>query len=159
MVRTSRGLSCKAGNTDEVVLGDPRNAYRHQWLRAGQGFENAALRSRDPSAIPYDAKVLSEARVIDTIRVSGIDLSRRQRVGDEEIPALAYYSTVIELLMCNMHPKSVPQEVRREVTYSSMFPIGLVPRHSDYDWWISSQSKMGMSCGETRISMLRATPG
>jgi len=37
--------------------------------------------------------------------------------------------------------------------------IGLVPRHSDYDWWISSQSKMGMSCGATRISMLRATPG
>jgi hypothetical protein len=36
---------------------------------------------------------------------------------------------------------------------------GLVPRHSDYDWWISSQSKMGMSCGATRISMLRATPG
>ena len=35
----------------------------------------------------------------------------------------------------------------------------LVPRHSDYDWSILSQSRMGMSCGATRISMLRATPG
>ena len=35
----------------------------------------------------------------------------------------------------------------------------LVPQHSDYDWSISSQSRMGMSCGATRISMLRATPG
>jgi membrane fusion protein (multidrug efflux system) len=34
----------------------------------------------------------------------------------------------------------------------------LVPRHSDYDWSILSQSRMGISCGATRISMLRATP-
>ena len=37
--------------------------------------------------------------------------------------------------------------------------LELVPQHSDYDWSISSQSRMGMSCGATRISMLRATPG
>ncbi len=35
----------------------------------------------------------------------------------------------------------------------------LVPRHSDYDWLILSQSWMGRSFGATRICMLRATPG
>ena len=35
----------------------------------------------------------------------------------------------------------------------------LVPRHGDYDWLILSQSRMGISFGATRISMLRATPG
>ncbi len=35
----------------------------------------------------------------------------------------------------------------------------LVPRHSDYDWLISSQFRMGRSFGATRIWMLRATPG
>ncbi len=35
----------------------------------------------------------------------------------------------------------------------------LVARHSDYDGSILSQFRMGMSCGSTRISMLRATPG
>jgi zinc protease len=36
---------------------------------------------------------------------------------------------------------------------------GLVPRHSDYDWLILSQSRMGKSSGGTRIWMLLATPG
>ena len=49
--------------------------------------------------------------------------------------------------------------IRRSVSAAKARGGALVPRHSDYDWWISSQSKMGMSCGETRISMLRATPG
>ncbi len=35
----------------------------------------------------------------------------------------------------------------------------LVPRHSDYDWLILSQFRMGKSCGATRTWMLRATPG
>ena len=35
----------------------------------------------------------------------------------------------------------------------------LVPRHSDYDWLILSQSRMGKSCGAIRIWMLLATPG
>jgi hypothetical protein len=35
----------------------------------------------------------------------------------------------------------------------------LVPRHSDYDWLILSQSRMGKSSGGTRIWMLLATPG
>jgi hypothetical protein len=35
----------------------------------------------------------------------------------------------------------------------------LVPRHSDYDWLIWSQSRMGKSSGATRIWMLLATPG
>ena len=35
----------------------------------------------------------------------------------------------------------------------------LVPRHSDYDWLILSQSRMGKSSGATRIWMLLATPG
>ncbi len=48
--------------------------------------------------------------------------------------------------------RSVPPEYWSLVT-------DLVPQHSDYDWSISSQSRMGMSCGATRISMLRATPG
>jgi ABC-type uncharacterized transport system YnjBCD ATPase subunit len=37
--------------------------------------------------------------------------------------------------------------------------ILLVPRHNDYDWSISSQSRMGMCLGSTRSWMLRATPG
>jgi hypothetical protein len=35
----------------------------------------------------------------------------------------------------------------------------LVPWHSDYDWLILSQSRMGKFSGATRIWMLRATPG
>jgi hypothetical protein len=35
----------------------------------------------------------------------------------------------------------------------------LVLRHSDYDWLILSQSRMGKSSGGTRIWMLLATPG
>src|SRR5436189_1578468 len=35
----------------------------------------------------------------------------------------------------------------------------LVPRHSDYDWLIPSQFRMGRSPGATRTWMLRATPG
>jgi hypothetical protein len=35
----------------------------------------------------------------------------------------------------------------------------LVPRHSDYDWLIPSQLRMGRSSGATRIWMVRATPG
>jgi transposase len=35
----------------------------------------------------------------------------------------------------------------------------LVPHHSDYDWLILSQFRMGRSSGATRIWMLRATPG
>jgi hypothetical protein len=34
-----------------------------------------------------------------------------------------------------------------------------VPRHSDSDWLIPSQFRMGRSSGATRIWMLRATPG
>src|SRR5438067_8455577 len=34
----------------------------------------------------------------------------------------------------------------------------LVPRHSDYDWLIPSQFRMGRSPGATRTWMLRATP-
>jgi hypothetical protein len=37
--------------------------------------------------------------------------------------------------------------------------IQLVPRHSDYDWLILSQSRMGKCSGGTRIWMLLATPG
>ena len=37
--------------------------------------------------------------------------------------------------------------------------LELVPRHSDYDWLILSQFRMGRSSGATRIWMLRATPG
>jgi hypothetical protein len=36
---------------------------------------------------------------------------------------------------------------------------GLVPRRSDYDWLILSQSRMGKSFGATGIWMLLATPG
>src|SRR5580692_9025151 len=44
--------------------------------------------------------------------------------------------------------------------YDSNFEFAeLVPRHSDYDWLILSQSRMGKSFGATRIWMLLATPG
>jgi error-prone DNA polymerase len=37
--------------------------------------------------------------------------------------------------------------------------LALVARHSDYDWLILSQFRMGKSFGSTRIWMVRATPG
>jgi len=58
--------------------------------------------------------------------------------------------------ICPIQAKYDPTITLNEATDNGAI---LVPRHSDYDWWISSQSKMGMSCGATRISMLRATPG
>jgi hypothetical protein len=42
---------------------------------------------------------------------------------------------------------------------SALVTIALVPHHSDYDWLILSQFRMGRSCGATRIWMLRATLG
>jgi hypothetical protein len=44
---------------------------------------------------------------------------------------------------------------------TGMWPLirQLVPRHSDYDWLILSQSRMGKSSGGTGIWMLLATPG
>jgi nitrite reductase/ring-hydroxylating ferredoxin subunit len=41
----------------------------------------------------------------------------------------------------------------------ALTPIKLVPRHSDYDWLILRNSRMGKSSGATRIWMLLATPG
>ncbi len=43
---------------------------------------------RDPSAIPARRGALSETAACNQIGVGGIDLSRRQRVGDQELPAL-----------------------------------------------------------------------
>ena len=43
---------------------------------------------RDPSVIPHEAHALSEAGARDQIGVGGIDLSRRQRLGDQEFSAL-----------------------------------------------------------------------
>ena len=43
---------------------------------------------RDPSVIPHEAHALSEARARDQIGLGGTDLSRRQRVGDQEFSAL-----------------------------------------------------------------------
>ena len=37
--------------------------------------------------------------------------------------------------------------------------LELVPRHSDFDWLISSHSRMGRRSGATRSSMLLGTPG
>lgn len=37
--------------------------------------------------------------------------------------------------------------------------LHLVPRHRGYDGLIWSHSRIGISCGEMRITMLLATPG
>ena len=46
---------------------------------------------RDPSVIPHELAALSEAGARDQIGLGGIDLSRRQRVGGQEFPALRSY--------------------------------------------------------------------
>jgi putative ABC transport system substrate-binding protein len=96
--------------------------------------------------------------------VTGLSIQSPELVGKrvellrEMVPSLAGLG-----LLMNTANVSTPLE-QRELeascrTLGLRLETMLVPRHSDYDWWISSQSKMGMSCGETRISMLRATPG
>ena len=44
---------------------------------------------RDPSVIPHEATAVSEARAADQIGLGGIDLPRRQRLGDQEFQAIA----------------------------------------------------------------------
>ena len=46
---------------------------------------------RDPSVDPARRAALSEARAGDQFGLGGTDLSRRQRVGDQELPALKRY--------------------------------------------------------------------
>ena len=75
--------------SDVVSLRDPRSARRHRQRGAGQGVENAALRSQGSQRHPARRAALSQARAADQVGVGGIDLSRRQRVGDQELPALA----------------------------------------------------------------------
>ena len=75
--------------SDVVSLRDPRGAHRHRQRGAGQGPEDAALRSRGPQRIPHDAHAVSEAAAGNQIGLGGIDLPRRQRVGDQELPALS----------------------------------------------------------------------
>ena len=50
-------------------------------------------------------------------------------------------------------------EMRTTERIRRISPTQLVPRHSDYDWLILSQFRMGRCSGATRIWMLRATPG
>ena len=58
---------------------------------AGQGAEDAALRSEGSQRDSARGAALSEAGARDQIGLGGIDLSRRQRVGDQEFPALRSY--------------------------------------------------------------------
>ena len=44
---------------------------------------------RDPSVIPHEAHAVSQARAADQVGLGGIDLPRRQRVGDQDLPPLA----------------------------------------------------------------------
>ena len=56
---------------------------------ARQGSENAALRSPGPQRHSARSDAVSEARAADQIGVGGADVSRWQRVGDQEFPAVA----------------------------------------------------------------------
>ena len=81
-----------------------------------------------------------------------------------EAGSIVFSSGTIDCTVRSLSPKGAALEVVSPLSIPDRFELviptdHLVPRHSDYDWWISSQSKMGISCGETRISMLRATPG
>jgi hypothetical protein len=48
-----------------------------------------------------------------------------------------------------------PSPLQRDWAHRTCCISRLVPRHSDYDWLILSQSRMGKSFGATRIWMLR----
>ena len=62
--------------------------------------------------------------------------------------------------VCPVIDTATPHRMGAALTYARRYALfTLVPRHSDYDWSISSQSRMGRSLGATRIWMLRATPG
>ena len=75
--------------SDVVSLRDPRSARRHRLCGARQGVENAALRSPGSQRDPARSDAVFEARAADQIGLGGIDVSRRQRLGDQEFPAVA----------------------------------------------------------------------
>ncbi len=74
--------------SDVVSLRHPRGARRHRQRGAGQGFEDAALRCQGSRRDSARRDALSEARAFDAVRIGRADLSRRQRVGDQEFSAL-----------------------------------------------------------------------
>jgi uncharacterized caspase-like protein len=60
---------------DVVSLRDPRGTCRHRLRGAGQGSENATLRSQGSQCHPPRLAALFKARALDAVRVGGIDLS------------------------------------------------------------------------------------
>jgi hypothetical protein len=73
---------------DVVSLRDPRGAGRHRQRGAGQGSEDAALQSQGSQRDSERCAALSEARALDSVRLGRADLPGRQRVRDQELPAL-----------------------------------------------------------------------
>ena len=74
--------------SDVVSLRDPRSARRHRLYGARQGAENAAVRSPGPQRHSARSDAVFEARAADQVGLGGIDVSRRQRLGDQEFSAL-----------------------------------------------------------------------
>ena len=73
---------------DVVSLRDPRGPDRHRQRGARQGSENAALRSQGSQRDSARRHAVFEARAINQVGLGGIDLPRRQRVGDQELPSI-----------------------------------------------------------------------
>ena len=74
--------------SDVVSLRDPRGARRHRQYGAGQGSENAGLRSARSQLDPARSDAVSETRAADQVGLGGVDIPRRQRLGDQEFPAV-----------------------------------------------------------------------
>ena len=70
-----------------VSLRDPRGADRHRHNAVPDKIlKMPPCGMNDPSAIPYGAKIYQEAPAGDSVHVGGIDLPRRQRVRDQDLP-------------------------------------------------------------------------
>ena len=74
--------------SDVVSLRDPRSARRHRLYGARQGAEDAAVRSPGSQRDSARSDAVFEARAADQVGLGGIDLSRRQRLGDQEFSAV-----------------------------------------------------------------------
>ncbi|MGY3649198.1 hypothetical protein ACVWW2_004489 [Bradyrhizobium sp. LM4.3] len=69
-----------------LSLCHPRGAHRHRHRRSEPGVEDAGLRPARSQRDQRRHAALHEARAGNAVHLGGADLSRRQRVGDQELP-------------------------------------------------------------------------